>query len=354
MFLDYILESGYYESDYEISEETREYVNSLELTDFSESALNPVELMERSIYEFVQENVHTMDTIARAEVKYLREMGEEPLWEAEDSRSLFKRIIEALGTLLSNIGGAFKKAIDNLEKKIMEKGEGKVKEIADKASKLDPAMLKGKDIKLVKYDPEVGIGILEKNQNPGGRIMLDNDFKYAFEVIENGGTFDKKVDPKNFTEKVYRLVLDGSGIAVPANGGVSEIKKSLTAKMAPEAVKVSPAEALEQIKIFTQDTTGSKAKAYLKKLFGDIKTSISKTIDLCKSYSKKSEKVNKKARAALGGMMSKIVNTYSSLLTLVYSQTSHVVMSQFFQAMSLAKTIARVSSGNAKKIGDID
>ena len=38
MFLDYILESGYYESDYEISEETRELVDSLDIVDFSESA----------------------------------------------------------------------------------------------------------------------------------------------------------------------------------------------------------------------------------------------------------------------------------------------------------------------------
>ena len=352
MFLDYILESGYYESDYEISEETRELVDSLDIVDFSESALSPFELMERSIYEFVQENVHTMETIVGAEIKYLKEMGEEPLWEASDSESLFQRIIKALTGLLSKIGGAFKKAIDNLQRKIMEKGEGKIKEIADKASKLDAAALKGKEIKLVKYNPQIGISILEKNKNPQSRISTDSEFKDAFDTLEKGGAYEKKIDAKNFTGRIYKIILDGSEVPVPsADGGISDIKKSLHDKMAPAATKVSPAEALETIKLFTKDTTGSKAKTYLKKLFNDIKTCISKMIDMCKSYSKKSAKADKKKRSAFAGVLTRIVNTYSSTISLIYSQTSHVVMSQYFQAMSLAKAVARVSSGNTKKNG---
>lgn len=366
MFTDYILESGITPNMTIISEETQREVDNIEVADFSESSLSPIELAERSIYEFVQENMKTMNVIAAAEMKYIRENGEEPIWEASDHESFGKRISEAVSKLIAKVTGFFHKIMNKIDETI----HGVYKKINMKQQNLVNA-LKGerakkilnKEINMRRYDPSIGKEILSANGEPKAIMMSVPALKIALSMIEGqSAEVDEKStlrdklsnEDKKVTKQLMKKMFGKLGISEDDAGSISDVKTKLMNIMSPEKVKLKYDEINKELTTVMNDPNAVVLKKEVKDLYSEIRKSLTKLKENLRSYKKNTKGSGRGSIPSnVAGLFGSAVNTYGSAMAMVYTNTTHVITKRWFQAFSLAVRIAisakKASFGKDKK-----
>ena len=170
MFFESILEEV--NIDEPVSESTMEEIRQLSIPNFMESALSPFDLVDKGIYENAKAYNDMVSKISKIELNYLRENGEEPVWEASDHQSIFARFIAGVKNIIQVIAGAFQKLIAAIDRKVNEHyeklGSNFVNQVQAVISR--NASLKDKKYKLINYQPQVGMDLLHKAENIQGNI----------------------------------------------------------------------------------------------------------------------------------------------------------------------------------------
>lgn len=334
MFYDFLMESAD-SYDTSVSESTREMVDNLEVTDFSESTMSPFDLVSKSLYEYAQYNRDTFNSIAKAEVNYLRENGVEPVWEASDHKSLATRFIEGVKKIISDITGAFQKLIDTINRKIAEVyrtyGDKMDAKIKDTGYGVDKARFNMRT-----YDPTIGANMMAR-QRPEAVINSIPVLKDLHKFFQSKGTNldamkeSVKNAKRDETDKAIRKAVfaDLGDANLSSN---EEIRKSLRKAMVGEKKQRSYAEAKKELDYFVADKKGTTLKARLKDNYNKIKTDLSKCIDVAKKYgSVKEEKVP----SNVAGYYTGSLQLYIQCATLLYNETNKAYTAKWFQSMRL-------------------
>ena len=349
MFIDYIMEGASIVEE-PVSESTMEYINNLEITDFSESALSPLELMEKSIYEYCRSNYDVINKVSEIELNYLREHGEEPVWEASDSGSIIDRAVALIGKLIKNIGGAFQK----LMKMIDDKVNSYYKKVGeDFEKKLLSADLKGVDISnkkfsFVKYDPNPGIKVLMGAKDPVSVIKSIPEYSSLYSYVFSGKDSDYKKGDFNTSVTGSVLIKAIMGNTPGEISDISSAKSALKKQMCPDKGEYSYNEALYEVRHYRADPRASKLKAGLKKHYSTIVNKLGKLIDFAKSYKKQCTKSKNAAASEIAGAIYSILTTYSSTVTMIYKETVSCAVSRWNQSLKLTSQIVKSLSGQAK------
>ena len=170
MFFESILEEV--NIDEPVSESTMEEIRQLSIPNFMESALSPFDLVDKGIYENAKAYNDMVSKISKIELNYLRENGEEPVWEASDHQSIFARFIAGIKHIIQVIAGAFQKLIKSIDDMITNRYK---KLGAEFVKQMQSAEIRGVDLSnktftLIKYEPEVGIRLLHNAENVQGNI----------------------------------------------------------------------------------------------------------------------------------------------------------------------------------------
>lgn len=331
MFMDYILESeaGY---SYGVSQETMDEIDNIEIpTNLSEYAgLSPFECISKANYEFAKENADMFKAIAESEMKYIKENGTEPIWEAEDHQSVFQRFIQGVKNIIGKITAFFGKIIKGVETKVSEiynKFAGRLdKKIADARG---TAFL-DKKISIKKYDPTIGANILNKDPlSVLNKVDGYKSIKAAFD--SNKDEEGKTIEAKGAISQLYSAIF--SGLSGADTDSSSSIKIALHNAMVGRTESVSYAQAAAEVQYFVKDPKANSLKAELKKRYNDIKKDLAKTIDEAKKASKKADRSTKKGSAT--GAYCNILNKYVQAMTITYRETSSCLTGKWFQACRL-------------------
>lgn len=353
MFIDYIIE-GSSIIDEPVSEETMEYLNNAEIPDFSESKRSPFEIMEMSIYEFCKNNTDMYNKIAQTELRYLKENGEEPVWEAADFRAVFDRAIEGLKSLGRMLAGATQSLLKMIDDKINEFYQKHGEKISEKLKKAnETGLLKKMVFTYTDYKPEIGKDLLNKAQSPANVFGKVSELKAIYNLVISVGPTQNYLD-KTYTKEELGSV--NASVIIKALMGdigsdlndISSARKALVDKMAPEKTKHTWKESYDATQLFRSDPRGSKSKNELKTMYKSVNKTIGVLIDRVKKYKKDCEKGDKVSSSLAGGAL-KLINTYSSLVSMIYKETTFIYTKRWIQSLSLANRMVKDAKNDVKE-----
>lgn len=343
MYMDLILESenGYgYDG---VSAETMDEIDNIQVPNFTESALSPYDLVSKSLYEFVKENVNMSKMVTNAELNYIKEHGCEPLWEASDSKNIFQKFIDMVKELIGKITGTFDKLMKSVESKVRSIYEKYGKSLNQKI-KTDGVHMGDKTFVIRKYEPEYGEMILEDDpmsvlgKTPGynaikkamdyelGTVKSDSAKPYKPEDIKD---FSKGIVP-NLNKTIFGTI---KGIDRIDWSKTSSVKSALEKIMSPEPVRVDWRGAHDEIKYFMNDIKGESLKSKLKTTYKRIKTDLGKIIDETKKSAKKAEKGT--GSGSIVGLYINVLNKYIQAMTMTYNTTCRVYNAKWAQSIRI-------------------
>ncbi len=355
MFLDYMLEgsnNSFSNRNVVISEATQREVNNLEVPDYSYDDYTPFEIVERSIKEFAEDNIGMFNSIANAELAYLRENGTEPIWESSDVDSIWGRFIEFVKSIISKITGAFKKLIDTVNKKINELIKKRINKLADNLAKLtseelDKFIDKTTNIKL--YHTELALGALNGMKDVK-TIINQTSLKNALAMVDsrdskyNIGDSYESSDKSSVAEEIRQKLL--SGLFAKSGGRVDtkdldyksngSISKAIDKYFCEKKLAIG-ADLLEELAVFEEDPRGLKLKKDLKESYDSTKKTLSVIIDNAKNYKKTLTKGNDDSnkRSKATALLIDGLNVYTNTVTTVYNKATRAMTARWFQAVRL-------------------
>ncbi len=350
MFFESILEEV--NIDEPVSEATMEEIRQLSIPNFMESALSPFDLVDKGIYENAKAYNDMVSKIGRIELNYLRENGEEPVWEASDHQSIFSRFIEGVKHIIQVVAGAFQKLIKSIDDMITERYK---KLGAEFVKKMQSAEIKGADLDnktftLIKYEPDVGIRLLHNAENVQGNINKVDAYKKAYAyVFDSRRTSEglKEVEG-NAVDSLRKVLYNHSAIDSSKLANNATARDALRAAMCPAKGSVSFSEAMYYVKAYRTDPRAKKLKAGLKKMYQQINSVLGKQIDFAKSLQKSIDSKKQPVPSQVTGSIISGLNAYSSMVTSIYNETVRCASKRWSQSCTLTSTLLKAAKGDLK------
>lgn len=350
MYMDLILESenGYgYDG---VSAETMEEIDSIQVPSFTESTLSPYDLVSKALYEFAEENVNVSKIITKAELNYIKENGSEPLWEASDSKNIFQKFIDMVKSLIGKITGTFDKMMKSIETKVREVYNKYADKLEKKINTTNAPGLHEKKFEMRKYNPEVGVKILEKD--PMTTLNSVEGYKVVSRILDQDNNDWAKSNFKDYTKglipKINQAIFGGtvSGVDHADYSSLSSIRGALHKAMVSEVIRADWSQAQDEIEYFRRDPKASSLKSDLKKRYNEIKSDLGKVIDDAKKKAKKAEKGT--GKSSITGLYINILNKYVQAMTMSYNETCKVYNAKWGQSIRLYLSISSFVSKDSK------
>lgn len=352
MFFESILEEV--NIDEPVSESTMEEIRQLSIPNFMESALSPFDLVDKGIYENAKAYNDMVSKISKIELNYLRENGEEPVWEASDHRSIFARFIAGVKHIVQVIAGAFQKFIKSIDDMITNRYK---KLGAEFVKQMQSAEIRGVDLSnktftLIKYEPEVGIRLLHNAENVQGNINKVDTYKKAWSYVFTGESARSSEGLKevegNAVDSLRKVLFNHSAIDTSKLNSNAAARDALRSAMCPARGSASFTEAMYYVKAYRADPRAQKLKAGLKQMYQQINKVLGKQIDVAKSLQKSIDSKKEPVLSQVTGSIVSGLNAYSSMVTSIYNETVRCASKRWSQSCTLTSTLLKAAKGELK------
>ena len=352
MFFESILEEV--NIDEPVSESTMEEIRQLSIPNFMESALSPFDLVDKGIYENAKAYNDMVSKISKIELNYLRENGEEPVWEASDHQSIFARFIAGVKHIIQVIAGAFQKLIKSIDDMITNRykklGAEFVKQM--QSAEIRGADLSNKTFTLIKYEPEVGIRLLHNAENVQGNINKVDAYKKAWSYVFTGESTRSSEGLKevegNAVDSLRKVLFNHSAIDTSKLNSNAAARDALRSAMCPAKGSASFGEAMYYVKAYRADPRAQKLKAGLKQMYQRINKVLGKQIDFAKSLQKSIDGKKEPVPSQVTGSIVSGLNAYSSMVTSIYNETVRCASKRWSQSCTLTSTLLKSAKGELK------
>lgn len=352
MFFESILEEV--NIDEPVSESTMEEIRQLSIPNFMESALSPFDLVDKGIYENAKAYNGMVSKISKIELNYLRENGEEPVWEASDHQSIFARFIAGVKHIIQVIAGAFQKLIKSIDDMITNRYK---KLGAEFVKQMQSAEIRGVDLSnktftLIKYEPEVGIRLLHNAENVQGNINKVDAYKKAWSYVFTGESTRSSEGLKevegNAVDSLRKVLFNHSAIDTSKLNSNAAARDALRSAMCPAKGSASFGEAMYYVKAYRADPRAQKLKAGLKQMYQRINKVLGKQIDVAKSLQKSIDGKKEPVPSQVTGSIVSGLNAYSSMVTSIYNETVRCASKRWSQSCTLTSTLLKSAKGELK------
>lgn len=352
MFFESILEEV--NIDEPVSESTMEEIRQLSIPNFMESALSPFDLVDKGIYENAKVYNDMVSKISKIELNYLRENGEEPVWEASDHQSIFARFIAGVKNIIQVIAGAFQKLIKSIDDMITNRYK---KLGAEFVKQMQSAEIRGVDLSnktftLIKYEPEVGIRLLHNAENVQGNINKVDAYKKAWSYVFTGESTRSSEGLKevegNAVDSLRKVLFNHSAIDTSKLNSNASARDALRSAMCPARGSASFGEAMYYVKAYRADPRAQKLKAGLKQMYQRINKVLGKQIDVAKSLQKSIDSKKEPVPSQVTGSIVSGLNAYSSMITSIYNETVRCASKRWSQSCTLTSTLLKAAKGGLK------
>lgn len=352
MFFESILEEV--NIDEPVSESTMEEIRQLSIPNFMKSALSPFDLVDKGIYENAKAYNDMVSKISKIELNYLRENGEEPVWEASDHQSIFARFIAGIKHIIQVIAGAFQKLIKSIDDMITNRYK---KLGAEFVKQMQSAEIRGVDLSnktftLIKYEPEVGIRLLHNAENVQGNINKVDAYKKAWSYVFTGESTRSSEGLKevegNAVDSLRKVLFNHSAIDTSKLNSNAAARDALRSAMCPAKGSASFGEAMYYVKAYRADPRAQKLKAGLKQMYQRIKKVLGKQIDVAKSLQKSIDSKKEPVPSQVTGSIVSGLNAYSSMVTSIYNETVRCASKRWSQSCTLTSTLLKSAKGELK------
>lgn len=356
MFFESILEEV--NIDEPVSESTMEEIRQLSIPNFMESALSPFDLVDKGIYENAKAYNDMVSKIGKIELNYLRENGEEPVWESSDHQSVFSKLIAGIKHIIQVIAGAFQKLIAAIDKKVNEYYEKLGSNFVDQVQKVIArnASLKDKKYRLVDYQPKVGMDLLHKAENVQGVINKVDAYKKAWSYV-----YSDKKDASNLgnvegnaVDSLRKVLYDNSAIDSSKLGSNASARDALRDAMCPARAECSYTQAMVYVKAFNADPRAQQLKSGLKSTYQKINKVLGKQIDVAKALQKSIDKKKEPVPSQVTGSIISALNAYSSMVTSIYNETVRCASKRWTQSCNLVVSITKDAKSALKNADKAD
>ena len=352
MFFESILEEV--NIDEPVSESTMEEIRQLSIPNFMESALSPFDLVDKGIYENAKAYNDMVSKISKIELNYLRENGEEPVWEASDHQSIFARFIAGIKHIIQVIAGAFQKLIKSIDDMITNRykqlGAEFVKQM--QSAEIRGVDLSNKTFTLIKYEPEVGIRLLHNAENVQGNINKVDAYKKAWSYVFTGESTRSSEGLKevegNAVDSLRKVLFNHSAIDTSKLNSNAAARDALRSAMCPAKGSASFGEAMYYVKAYRADPRAQKLKAGLKQMYQRINKVLGKQIDVAKSLQKSIDSKKEPVPSQVTGSIVSGLNAYSSMVTSIYNETVRCASKRWSQSCTLTSTLLKSAKGGLK------
>nr|DAF93165.1 MAG TPA: hypothetical protein [Myoviridae sp. ctcyQ27] len=352
MFFESILEEV--NIDEPVSESTMEEIRQLSIPNFMESALSPFDLVDKGIYENAKAYNDMVSKISKIELNYLRENGEEPVWEASDHQSIFARFIAGIKHIIQVIAGAFQKLIKSIDDMITNRYK---KLGAEFVKQMQSAEIRGVDLSnktftLIKYEPEVGIRLLHNAENVQGNINKVDAYKKAWSYVFTGESTRSSEGLKevegNAVDSLRKVLFNHSAIDTSKLNSNAAARDALRSAMCPARGSASFGEAMYYVKAYRADPRAQKLKAGLKQMYQRINKVLGKQIDVAKSLQKSIDGKKEPVPSQVTGSIVSGLNAYSSMVTSIYNETVRCASKRWSQSCTLTSKLLKSAKGELK------
>ena len=352
MFFESILEEV--NIDEPVSESTMEEIRQLSSPNFMESALSPFDLVDKGIYENAKAYNDMVSKISKIELNYLRENGEEPVWEASDHQSIFARFIAGVKHIIQVIAGAFQKLIKSIDDMITNRYK---KLGAEFVKQMQSAEIRGVDLSnktftLIKYEPEVGIRLLHNAENVQGNINKVDAYKKAWSYVFTGESTRSSEGLKevegNAVDSLRKVLFNHSAIDTSKLNSNAAARDALRSAMCPAKGSASFGEAMYYVKAYRADPRAQKLKAGLKQMYQRINKVLGKQIDVAKSLQKSIDGKKEPVPSQVTGSIVSGLNAYSSMVTSIYNETVRCASKRWSQSCTLTSSLLKYAKGELK------
>lgn len=352
MFFESILEEV--NIDEPVSESTMEEIRQLSIPNFMKSALSPFDLVDKGIYENAKAYNDMVSKISKIELNYLRENGEEPVWEASDHQSIFARFIAGIKHIIQVIAGAFQKLIKSIDDMITNRYK---KLGAEFVKQMQSAEIRGVDLSnktftLIKYEPEVGIRLLHNAENVQGNINKVDAYKKAWSYVFTGESTRSSEGLKevegNAVDSLRKVLFNHSAIDTSKLNSNAAARDALRSAMCPAKGSASFGEAMYYIKAYRADPRAQKLKAGLKQMYQRINKVLGKQIDVAKSLQKSIDSKKEPVPSQVTGSIVSGLNAYSSMVTSIYNETVRCASKRWSQSCTLTSKLLKSAKGELK------
>lgn len=352
MFFESILEEV--NIDEPVSESTMEEIRQLSIPNFMESALSPFDLVDKGIYENAKAYNDMVSKISKIELNYLRENGEEPVWEASDHQSIFARFIAGVKHIIQVIAGAFQKLIKSIDDMITNRYK---KLGAEFVKQMQSAEIRGVDLSnktftLIKYEPEVGIRLLHNAENVQGNINKVDAYKKAWSYVFTGESTRSSEGLKevegNAVDSLRKVLFNHSAIDTSKLNSNAAARDALRSAMCPAKGSASFGEAMYYVKAYRADPRAQKLKAGLKQMYQRINKVLGKQIDVAKSLQKSIDGKKEPVPSQVTGSIVSGLNAYSSMVTSIYNETVRCASKRWSNSCTLTSTLLKSAKGKLK------
>lgn len=352
MFFESILEEV--NIDEPVSESTMEEIRQLSIPNFMESALSPFDLVDKGIYENAKAYNDMVSKISKIELNYLRENGEEPVWEASDHQSIFARFIAGIKHIIQVIAGAFQKLIKSIDDMITNRYK---KLGAEFVKQMQSAEIRGVDLSnktftLIKYEPEVGIRLLHNAENVQGNINKVDAYKKAWSYVFTGESTRSSEGLKevegNAADSLRKVLFNHSAIDTSKLNSNAAARDALRSAMCPARGSASFGEAMYYVKAYRADPRAQKLKAGLKQMYQRINKVLGKQIDVAKSLQKSIDGKKEPVPSQVTGSIVSGLNAYSSMVTSIYNETVRCASKRWSQSCTLTSKLLKSAKGELK------
>jgi hypothetical protein len=352
MFFESILEEV--NIDEPVSESTMEEIRQLSIPNFMESALSPFDLVDKGIYENAKAYNDMVSKISKIELNYLRENGEEPVWEASDHQSIFARFIAGIKHIIQVIAGAFQKLIKSIDDMITNRYK---KLGAEFVKQMQSAEIRGVDLSnktftLIKYEPEVGIRLLHNAENVQGNINKVDAYKKAWSYVFTGESTRSSEGLKevegNAVDSLRKVLFNHSAIDTSKLNSNAAARDALRSAMCPATGSASFGEAMYYVKAYRADPRAQKLKAGLKQMYQRINKVLGKQIDVAKSLQKSIDGKKEPVPSQVTGSIVSGLNAYSSMVTSIYNETVRCASKRWSQSCTLTSKLLKSAKGELK------
>lgn len=352
MFFESILEEV--NIDEPVSESTMEEIRQLSIPNFMESALSPFDLVDKGIYENAKAYNDMVSKIGKIELNYLRENGEEPVWESSDHQSIFARFVAGVKHIIQVIAGAFQKLIKSIDDMITNRYK---KLGAEFVKQMQSAEIRGVDLSnktftLIKYEPEVGIRLLHNAENVQGNINKVDAYKKAWSYVFTGESARSSEGLKevegNAVDSLRKVLFNHSAIDTSKLNSNAAARDALRSAMCPAKGSASFGEAMYYVKAYRADPRAQKLKAGLKQMYQRINKVLGKQIDIAKSLQKSIDSKKEPVPSQVTGSIVSGLNAYSSMVTSIYNETVRCASKRWSQSCTLTSTLLKATKGELK------
>lgn len=352
MFFESILEEV--NIDEPVSESTMKEIRQLSIPNFMESALSPFDLVDKGIYENAKAYNDMVSKIGKIELNYLRENGEEPVWESSDHQSIFARFIAGVKHIIQVIAGAFQKLIKSIDDMITNRYK---KLGAEFVKQMQSAEIRGVDLSnktftLIKYEPEVGIRLLHNAENVQGNINKVDAYKKAWSYVFTGESARSSEGLKevegNAVDSLRKVLFNHSAIDTSKLNSNAAARDALRSAMCPAKGSASFGEAMYYVKAYRADPRAQKLKAGLKQMYQRINKVLGKQIDIAKSLQKSIDSKKEPVPSQVTGSIVSGLNAYSSMVTSIYNETVRCASKRWSQSCTLTSTLLKATKGELK------